>query len=259
MRSATLWMPTKFVIRGGRLRATRNTRHLSPSSRLPADLVAEFYDSTFPHMLIGDILDAGAGRVPLYHSYRDRSTSVTCVDVTVPSGQTDHLDKQADLNAAWPFEDDSFDTILMSDVLEHLWNPTEALAEATRVLRAGGVLILNTPFAYPIHESPHDYFRYTEFALKKIGQDAGLHVQHVEPIGGPIIVTLDTILKMTARVPGIGYPTVRIVTFILLQLMSISSVRRLLHVWKHVLPQGYGAVLVKPHPSLDLSRPGSVA
>jgi SAM-dependent methyltransferase len=52
--------------------------------------------------------------------------------------------EQADLEEL-PFPDDSFDAIVMQDVIEHVAAPTEVLAEITRVLAPGGVLYLSTP------------------------------------------------------------------------------------------------------------------
>ncbi len=60
-----------------------------------------------------------------------------------------------------PLEDGSFDTVLMTEVLEHLEEPARGLAEAGRLLRPGGKLILTTPFMWPLHEEPRDFFRYS--------------------------------------------------------------------------------------------------
>jgi SAM-dependent methyltransferase len=46
---------------------------------------------------------------------------------------------------ALPFEDHSFNTVLAMAVLEHVPNPVACLAEARRVLRPGGKLVLTTP------------------------------------------------------------------------------------------------------------------
>jgi len=62
----------------------------------------------------------------------------------------------------------SFDTILMVEVLEHLYNPFEAVKQIHRVLKQGGYVIATTPFIYPYHGEPHDYFRYTKYGLKEI-------------------------------------------------------------------------------------------
>ena len=46
-----------------------------------------------------------------------------------------------------PFDNGEFDTVLMIEVLEHVREQREAVREALRVLRAGGVLVLATPHA----------------------------------------------------------------------------------------------------------------
>jgi 2-polyprenyl-3-methyl-5-hydroxy-6-metoxy-1,4-benzoquinol methylase len=43
------------------------------------------------------------------------------------------------------FEDESFDRVLMTEVVEHVPEPARAVAEAARVLRPGGLLALSTP------------------------------------------------------------------------------------------------------------------
>jgi len=52
-----------------------------------------------------------------------------------------------DLNdhAALPFADQSFDTVICKDILEHLLDPLAIVREATRVLKDSGVLVLNVP------------------------------------------------------------------------------------------------------------------
>jgi SAM-dependent methyltransferase len=44
-----------------------------------------------------------------------------------------------------PWEDDQFDCVVMSHVLEHLTNPHEVLGEAVRVCRPGGTIFVETP------------------------------------------------------------------------------------------------------------------
>lgn len=64
-----------------------------------------------------------------------------------------------------PFGDGTFDVVLCAEVLEHMYSPALALAEIQRVLKTGGKLLLTTPFAYPIHYAPTDYYRFTRFGL----------------------------------------------------------------------------------------------
>jgi methionine biosynthesis protein MetW len=53
---------------------------------------------------------------------------------------------KADFNSdPLPFKDGFFDAILMEEVIEHLVNPDNAIREAHRVLKAGGLFLLSTP------------------------------------------------------------------------------------------------------------------
>jgi len=67
-----------------------------------------------------------------------------------------------------PFEDERFDIILCTEVIEHLHSPHSAVAEMHRVLKCGGRLILTTRFVFPLHDVPHDFYRYTHYGLRHL-------------------------------------------------------------------------------------------
>ena len=67
-----------------------------------------------------------------------------------------------------PFNDNSIDCVVFTQVLEHIDEPFRALDEIKRVLKKEGILILSVPFIYQAHAIPYDYFRFSEYALKKI-------------------------------------------------------------------------------------------
>jgi SAM-dependent methyltransferase len=69
---------------------------------------------------------------------------------------------------ALSFRDGSFDVILATEILEHLREPQRAADEMFRVLGPGGTLILTTRFLFPLHDAPHDYFRYTRYGLQHL-------------------------------------------------------------------------------------------
>ncbi len=67
-----------------------------------------------------------------------------------------------------PFKDGEFAQILCTEVLEHLHTPEKAIAEMYRVLKPGGTILLTTRFIFPIHDAPHDYYRYTKYGLRHL-------------------------------------------------------------------------------------------
>lgn len=83
-----------------------------------------------------------------------------------------------------PFLDASFDTVLCTEVVEHVPTPELVFGESARVLKPGGHLVLTTPQTWGLHEAPHDYYRYTEFGLRFQAERAGLRVVSVTPTCG---------------------------------------------------------------------------
>ena len=205
MRNKEQWSPGKYVIRNGRLRATRDTSKLKTASRLVTDLVAARYDKAIQTYARGDLIDLGCGNVPLFIAYKDRVSSITCVDWPATRHKIDHLDHELDLTESLPFPDNSYNTIILSDVLEHIPEPGKLWSEMYRILAPKGVAIINVPFLYWVHEAPHDYYRYTEYALERFANDAKFNVISLEPIGGLPEVLADFIAKKPRVIPLIGH------------------------------------------------------
>ncbi len=69
---------------------------------------------------------------------------------------------------ALPFADGEFKVVLCTEVFEHVRDPFQVERELHRVTQPGGTLILTTRFAFPIHDAPGDYWRFTPYALRMI-------------------------------------------------------------------------------------------
>lgn len=203
MKQSQAWRPGKFVRRGGRLRSSRDAAEVGRGSRLITDQVARVYDKYLPVYARGRLLDLGCGKVPLYEAYRDRVDSVFCVD-WAPATPVDHLDLCCDLAQPLPLPSAAYDTIVLSDVLEHIPEPALLFSEITRILAPGGRLLMNVPFFYWLHAHPHDYYRYTEFALARFVQMNGLRLQTMQPLGGALEVLADLVAKLLDKVPLVG-------------------------------------------------------
>tara|TARA_B100001250_G_scaffold380638_1_gene372244 strand:- start:3994 stop:4665 length:672 start_codon:yes stop_codon:yes gene_type:complete len=77
----------------------------------------------------------------------------------------------------YPFEDETFDKIMLRCLLEHVDDPKVILKEAARILKRKGKIVIEVPFINPIHAAPDDYFRFTPNGLKKIIQDQELIIE----------------------------------------------------------------------------------
>ncbi len=127
----------------------------------------------------GRMLDVGCGGRP----YRGLFALAVSAYVGVDRWGDPAPDVKGDAQAL-PFRAEGFDTILCSQVLEHLPEPGRALAEMGRALRVGGHLIVTAPHIWGIHEEPHDYYRFTRYGLCHLMRQAGLEVVEVRAMAG---------------------------------------------------------------------------
>jgi SAM-dependent methyltransferase len=118
------------------------------------------------------ILDYGCGSKP-YRGLFDRKFT-TYVGADLPG----NIDADLTLGPGGhiPAADGSFDCVLSSQVLEHVEDPSVYLAQARRVLKPGGMLLLSTHGIWPYHPHPTDYRRWTLDGLQREIQRAGFEV-----------------------------------------------------------------------------------
>ena len=118
----------------------------------------------------GRLLDIGCGNKPYEKMFAGRvSEHVGCDVVQSSDNRVDFICPAAKL----PFEDSSFDTVLITQVIEHVADHRAMLSESFRVLKYNGVLILSGPMYWPLHEEPYDFFRFTKHGFKLLLENAG--------------------------------------------------------------------------------------
>lgn len=132
--------------------------------------------------LRGSVLDLGGVKRSSYLRSFKGNFSVTTVN----------LDKSAnpdivhDLERPLPVGDETYDHVLLINVLEHIFEYGALFAEAKRVIKKGGSAIVAVPFLFPNHPSPKDYHRFTEEALRREFTKIGLDDVQVIPLGGGV-------------------------------------------------------------------------
>lgn len=186
LRDSERWQPPAF-----RPPRTRWDRFLAAGRRLLdlqaasawRDLKVELAD------VDGDVLDVGAGAQP-YRPLMPAAARYRAIDVAV-AGEAfgyDLPDTEYFEGDRWPVEDSSVDVVLATETLEHVPEPTVFLAEARRVLRPGGRIVLTVPFAARWHYIPHDYWRYTPSSLRNLLEAAGFGDVVVHARGNEVTV-----------------------------------------------------------------------
>ncbi len=195
MKNKDTWKPSKFVMTKRGCRASRDTRVVGIGSRFIAGIQARVYENAIREHARGVLLDLGCGRVPLYEVYKDYISDNVCVDWSHAFHENPYSDHEFNLNEVIPLESERFDTILLTDVLEHISNPDMLWREMARMLKPGGKVIVGVPFLHWIHEEPYDYYRYTEHKLRAFCESNGLAVVSLEPYGGSPEVVLDIVAK----------------------------------------------------------------
>jgi len=127
------------------------------------------------------VLDAGAGDGR--YSVHFEHANYEAADICELERNYDKIKYQCDLTDI-PVEDERFDVVVCTQVLEHVPEPLAVLKELSRVLKPGGTLYISAPLYYPEHEVPYDFFRYTQFGWKHLLNQASYEIKTIEWLEG---------------------------------------------------------------------------
>jgi len=136
----------------------------------------------------GKILDVGCGMKPYKNWFSSKKVhSYIGIDV---DGQGD-VDIVLTPGKLWPIEDNSFDFVFSTQVMEHIKDISHFSDQINRVLKKGGKCVITVPFMYPVHGEPHDYRRWTLNGLASFFSN-DMTINQVVPKGkvGSVLSTL---------------------------------------------------------------------
>lgn len=129
------------------------------------------------------VLDAGAGECQFKIFFEKHR--YTAVDAAYGDETWDYsnIDIISSLDSM-PFENNTFDAVICTQVLEHVNEPQQVLNELYRVLKHGGALYLSAPQGWGVHQAPHDYFRFTNYGLQYLLEKSGFNISYIKPSCG---------------------------------------------------------------------------
>jgi SAM-dependent methyltransferase len=129
----------------------------------------------------GDVLDIGCGNKPYEPLFNGTSESYVGCDVVQSSeNKVDVICEAVNLR----FEDAQFDTVFSTQVIEHVEDPFGMLAQANRVLKNDGIIIVSAPFCWELHEQPYDFFRYSRYGLEAMFRKHNFEIIELKANGG---------------------------------------------------------------------------
>jgi SAM-dependent methyltransferase len=132
--------------------------------------------------LKGKMMDIGCGSKP----YKDLIHVDEYIGVDFHGEGHSHQNEDIDVfydGKKIPFNDNTFDSVLSSEVFEHVFNLPELLLEINRVMKADGILLITCPFIIAEHEAPNDFARYTSFGIKHLLEISGFEIIKYKKIG----------------------------------------------------------------------------
>lgn len=122
--------------------------------------------------ITGIVLDFGCGSSPYRNLFNYKKyIRVDFINEGHPN-QNNEIDVFYD-GKKLPFDSMYFDSIICTEVLEHVPNTKEIMRELYRVLKPGGRAIFTIPFVWNEHEIPYDFYRFTQFGIAKKLEEAG--------------------------------------------------------------------------------------
>lgn len=135
----------------------------------------------------GKLLDIGCGKMPYKKYILENAEISNYTGLDIEDALVYDAKIQADFlwnGITMPFNDNSFECAIGTEVLEHCHEPKIILKETYRVLKPNGIFFFTVPFLWNLHETPHDYYRYTPYALEKHLKNCGFMEINIQATGG---------------------------------------------------------------------------
>lgn len=139
-----------------------------------------------------------------------------------------------------PVSENSYDIIIMGELLEHVPEPLEVLKEVRRILCPSGKALVTVPFLYPIHADPYDYGRFTEHYWREKTKIIGFSEIKIESQGA-LFAVMALAVQHLFLARKVSWRPIQIPLVSFLMWLDKKTTSPLLKAWT----TGYGFVLTK--------------
>ncbi|MGG4552619.1 methyltransferase domain-containing protein [Paenibacillus humicus] len=168
----------------------------------------------------GRALDAGCGNQPFRDAIEEVAASYESLDI---EKRVPDVTYTGDLQNASMIPDNSFDSVVCSEVLEHVPDHNKAISELYRMTKKDGVVICTVPHLSGLHEEPYDFFRFTKYGLKFLFEKHGFREVEVIKAGG-LVCFLNHLFSLAFIGLFFRLPIVKQFAFYLNSLFAVISV-----------------------------------
>lgn len=151
------------------------------------------------HYYQGLVLDIGGRNRGKFKKPKDKVEKWIVADIKTRH-QPDIILDVCNMNK---IKDGAVDVVNATELFEHIENPQKGLEECYRILKKDGLMILSTPFLYPIHPDPHDFQRWTERKWKRELKEIGFEIQKFVIMGRYFTVWADLEKALVKSLPNI--------------------------------------------------------
>lgn len=145
--------------------------YIHPHFILKYYLLRDLKWTTINYKFNGKVIDIGCGEKPYSNLFKN--SEYAGIDFKTYSRNNTFSANKPDYyfginykkNYRLPFKSKGYNHSVSFQVLEHHAEPQMMISEMVRITKKNGYILLSVPFIGGLHEEPHDYFRYTPYAL----------------------------------------------------------------------------------------------
>lgn len=149
-------------------------------SSLTLSLTKDFKNAV-KKFIKGKTLDAGGGNLSQKKIIQKYASEYLSLDIEKRNSEIDII---CDIQKMNFIKENIFDSVVCTQVLEHVPEPEKAINEIYRILKKNGKVIISVPHLSGLHEEPNDYFRYTNHGIEYLVKKAGFKVEYIKKSGG---------------------------------------------------------------------------